>query len=91
MNNAGRNRSDTHAGTAVVATVTPPPDAMQTAPQLALRPREAAAALGISERLLWSMTNRGEVPHMRIGRAVVYPIEVLREWMREQAEKGTRR
>ena len=32
-------------------------------PRLALRPRDAARALGISERLLWTKTNAHEIPH----------------------------
>lgn len=60
------------------------------APHLALRPREAAAALGIGERLLWSKTNAGEIPHLKIGKAVVYPVEALNRWLLEQAEKGGR-
>lgn len=58
--------------------------------RLALRPREAARALGIGERLLWSMTNRGEIPHARIGRAVVYPVAELQCWLAKQAAKGGR-
>ena len=54
-----------------------PPDI--TLPCLALRPKEAARALGIGERLLWSKTNSGEIPHVRIGRAVVYPIDLARQ------------
>lgn len=54
---------------------------------LALRPREAAAALGISERLLWTMTKAGEVPHVRFGRAIVYPVAKLEEWL--QGKIGT--
>lgn len=57
-------------------------------PRLALRPKEAARALGISERLLWSLTNRGEVPHLRMGRAVVYPIAALEAWLAQHASKG---
>lgn len=57
---------------------------------LALRPREAAKALGIGERLLWSLTNRGEVPHVRLGRAVVYPVDRLRDWLAQQATGGRR-
>jgi len=60
-------------------------------PRLALRPKEAARALGISERLLWSLTNRGEVPHLRMGRAVVYPVHALRDWLAERAAKGAGR
>lgn len=63
----------------------PPPD--PTCPRLALRPREAAKALGIGERLLWSKTNSGEIPCIRIGRAIVYPVELLCEWLRAQAKQ----
>ena len=49
-------------------------------PSLALRPKEAAKALGISERLLWTKTNMGDIPHVRIGRRVVYPVSSLEEW-----------
>ena len=56
-----------------------------SAPPLALRPREAARALGIGERLLWSLTNQGVVPHVRLGRAVVYPVEQLREFLAREA------
>ncbi len=57
---------------------------------LGLRPREAAKALGIGERLLWSKTNSGEIPHLRIGRAVIYPVGMLRDWMAEQAAKSAK-
>lgn len=53
--------------------------------RLALRPREAAKALGIGERLLWSLTDAGQIPHLRLGRAVVYPVDTLRQWLTEQA------
>ncbi len=57
---------------------------------LGLRPREAAKALGIGERILWSKTNAGEIPHLRIGRAIVYPVDMLRNWMAEQATKSAK-
>ncbi len=59
--------------------------------RLALTAREAAAAPGVSERLLWSLTNRGEVPHLRLGRRIVYPVGELERWLSEQASKGGRR
>ena len=62
-----------------------PGDNVGSPPRLALRPREAARALGIGERLLWSKTNAGEIPHVRLGRAVVYPVDELRRWLTEQA------
>jgi len=57
---------------------------------LALRPRDAAVALGISERLLWSKTNCGEIPHCRIGRTVLYPVHLLREYLTHQAIGGSK-
>jgi predicted DNA-binding transcriptional regulator AlpA len=54
-------------------------------PCLAMRPREAAKALGISERLLWEWTRRGLVPHVKNGGVVVYPTDSLREWLRQCA------
>ncbi len=53
-------------------------------PCLALRPREAAVALGVSERLLWDWTHRGVVPHVRIGKAILYPVDALRRWLDQQ-------
>ena len=55
---------------------------------LALRPKETALALGISERLLWTKTNCGEIPHCRIGRAIVYPVHLLRDYLTDNAKGG---
>jgi excisionase family DNA binding protein len=63
----------------------PDEKSMET-PCLALRPKEAAKALAISERLLWSKTNCGEIPHVRIGRAVIYPVDSLRAWLAKQSD-----
>jgi excisionase family DNA binding protein len=69
-------------------TNTPTKDEPET-PCLAMRPREAATALGISERLLWEWTDRGQVPHIRMGKAILYPVESLRDWLKQQAQKNT--
>ncbi|MCA9069023.1 MAG: helix-turn-helix domain-containing protein, partial [Planctomycetaceae bacterium] len=57
---------------------------------LALRPREAAKALGISPRLLWQLTNDGHIPCVRIGtgkrKTVLYPVNVLEDWLEEQSK-----
>jgi excisionase family DNA binding protein len=56
---------------------------------LALRPREAARALGISPRLLWQLTKDGHVPCVRVGsgkrRTVLYPLSELQAWLTRQA------
>ncbi len=68
-----------------------PPTYIGEPPRLALRPKEAARAMGISERLLWTWTNAGEIPHVRMGKAIIYPVHVLREWLAKQAGKGAKR
>ena len=59
---------------------------------LALRPREAAKALGISPRLLWQLTHDGVIPCVRVGsgkrRTVLYPTADLQAWLTRQAEAG---
>jgi predicted DNA-binding transcriptional regulator AlpA len=57
---------------------------------LALRPREAAKALGISTRTLWQLTApRGPIPCVQIGpgkrRSVLYPVSELQAWLARQA------
>ena len=56
--------------------------------RLALRPAEVAKALGLCERSVRQILP--ELPHVRIGTAVVVPIDLLREWLRDRAqqEKG---
>ncbi|MCC7316498.1 MAG: helix-turn-helix domain-containing protein [Planctomycetes bacterium] len=53
---------------------------------LSLRPKAAAVALGISPRKLWQLTNSGVIPCVRLGRAVIYPVESLRAWLEENAK-----
>lgn len=53
--------------------------------RLTVNRQEAAAMLGISERLLWTWTQAGSIPHVRIGTRVLYPVEQLRIWLNKQA------
>ena len=65
-----------------------PPDAngkrLDLNGRLALRPKEAAQALGIGERTLRQMLP--ELPHVRVGGVVLLPVEGLQAWLREQAK-----
>jgi excisionase family DNA binding protein len=58
---------------------------------LALRPREAAKALGISARHLWQMSKDGHIPCVRVGsgtrKTVLYPVAELQAWLAQQATK----
>jgi excisionase family DNA binding protein len=57
---------------------------------LALRPREAAKALGISARHLWQLTKDGHIPCVRVGsgtrKTVLYPVADLQAWLTRQAQ-----
>ena len=65
---------------------------MSEVPPLALRPREAAKALGISARYLWQLTKDGRIPCVRVGggkrKTVLYPVAELRAWLTQQAKEG---
>jgi excisionase family DNA binding protein len=58
--------------------------------QLLLTPRQAAQALQISERKLWSMKASGEIPHVLLGRSVRYPLCDLQQWIDERKTGGVR-
>jgi excisionase family DNA binding protein len=55
---------------------------------LALRPKDAAKALGIGERKLWELTKAGAIPSVRLGACVLYPTDELRAWLSAQAAKA---
>ena len=53
-----------------------------------LSPKDAQALLAIGSRKLWELTNCGEIPHLRIGRAIRYDVSDLEEWI-ERRKKRT--
>lgn len=53
--------------------------------RLLLTAREAAAALSISERKLWSLTTSGVIKVVRIGRSVRYSRVALEEFIAAQS------
>jgi excisionase family DNA binding protein len=57
---------------------------LDLAGRLALRPAEAAKALGVSERTLRSMLSR--LPHFRDGGAVLIPVGALERWLEERVK-----
>ncbi|HVN36962.1 MAG TPA: helix-turn-helix domain-containing protein [Myxococcota bacterium] len=61
-----------------------PARALSLSDRLALRPREAAAALGVSERSFRQLLS--QIPHVREGGMVLVPVEALREWLRHEAK-----
>jgi excisionase family DNA binding protein len=56
---------------------------------LLLKSRDAALALAISERKLWELTKKKEIPTVRIGRAVRYSPVDLEAWIDRQRKKAS--
>ena len=56
--------------------------------QLALRPQQAAKALGISVRHLWHLTKEGRIPAIRAGRSVLYSVVELQRWLAPKQDGG---
>lgn len=50
---------------------------------LALRPRDAAAALGISPSTLERLKKTGKIPYVKINHVVLYRVEALRKWIKD--------
>jgi excisionase family DNA binding protein len=69
----------------VSPTVTPPGE---NADRLLVGIDEVARMLNISARTVWTLTKAGGVPHLRIGRRVLYPVDALRRWADERTRGG---
>ena len=61
---------------------------IQEIQRLLLDAHETARALSISERTLWGLTNKGEIPCVRICRRVLYCPRALQRFVDGQAGKG---
>jgi excisionase family DNA binding protein len=53
---------------------------------LLLNPADAAKTLSISPRTLWGLPDRGEIPCIRIGRAVRYDPRDLMAWIAKKRD-----
>lgn len=59
-------------------------------PKLTLNCSEAAVMLGVSERHLWTQTKARRIPHVKIGKRVVYPVKELTAWLEDRAAKSVK-
>lgn len=57
--------------------------------QLLLKPERAAALLDLGKSKLYEMLRAGEIPSVRIGRAVRIPRVALEAWINERAATVT--
>ena len=56
--------------------------------KLLLKPSEAFKAMSIGRSTGYALIASGELPSVRIGRAVRVPVDGLREWVKRQTEKN---
>jgi len=49
---------------------------------------KAADTLGISPRSLWTLTRAGTIPHVRLGRRVMYSLQCLHEAVNKNTVVG---
>ena len=55
---------------------------------LSLRPREAAASLGVSPSTLERLTKAGEIPVVKYGRCRLYEVETLKNFLKSRRVVG---
>ncbi len=63
-------------------------ESVQATLALLLTPAEASKALAISPRKLWGMTASGEIPCIRLGRCVRYPVDELQRMIDDRKKGG---
>lgn len=51
--------------------------------KLCLTAVELSEMTGLSLSMVRKLTRCGEVPHIRIGRRILYPVEVINNWLTE--------
>ena len=52
-----------------------------TSPIVCLSAAEVAAETGLSISMVRKLTRHGIIPHVKVGRRVLYPVTALHEWM----------
>jgi excisionase family DNA binding protein len=50
-------------------------------PSLLLSLKEAAATLAVSERTVWTLVQEGVLPHLRLGRRLLFSRMALEAWI----------
>lgn len=55
--------------------------------QILLKPKRAFELLDISRSTGYALIASGELPSVRIGRAVRVPVDALKEWVERQTNK----
>ncbi|MDR2762006.1 MAG: helix-turn-helix domain-containing protein [Planctomycetaceae bacterium] len=56
--------------------------------RLLVKADELAIMLGVSVKTVWNLEKRGELPHVNIGRRVLFPVDEMRRWISERTIKA---
>jgi excisionase family DNA binding protein len=62
----------------------------KTIPPLSVGLEDAAKLIGISGRTLWTMVDRGEVPHVKLGGRLLFRVESLDKWLEEREQASSK-
>ena len=65
-----------------------PDERLHLADRLALRPKEAAEALGISQRTLRDWMRNEALPYAHVGNVILIRCDDLCRWLKERVEDG---
>lgn len=57
----------------------------RSVPVLALSMDEAAEALNLGSRKVWSLCRAGKLPHVKVGRRVLIPVAALERYLDDLA------
>lgn len=68
----------------------PPYPRAESEDALLLTVAQAARKLGIGERTIWRLLQRGELPATRVGRIVRIPVRELEVWIASRTEGAIR-
>lgn len=58
--------------------------------QQRLEAREAANYLGVCKDTLYTMARRGEIPHYRLRRRVMFTKESIDQWIKDQEAESVK-
>lgn len=54
--------------------------------KLCLKPKGAAAMCNVSLPVMYQWCQRADFPSFRVGRAILIPVDGLKEWLARQAQ-----
>lgn len=60
------------------------PQSSSTPEPISVRPVQAAAMLGVSERTVRELMRQGEIPHAKLDRAVLIPVQGLKDFIEQR-------